>query len=54
MFFKEELLRSIGAVEQHYTPGDYIFREGASPNSIFRLLHNTKTRRCTAYNTFAC
>jgi len=39
MFFKEELLHSIGAVEQHYTPGDYIFREGANPKFYFQIVN---------------
>ncbi|WP_080779942.1 Crp/Fnr family transcriptional regulator [Chryseobacterium phocaeense] len=39
MLFKEELLRSIGAVEQHYNPGDYIFHEGANPKFYFQLVN---------------
>ncbi|MFP3591486.1 Crp/Fnr family transcriptional regulator [Chryseobacterium sp. SIMBA_038] len=38
MFFKEELLRAIGAVEQYYNPGDYIFREGVSPKFYFQII----------------
>lgn len=39
MFFKEELLRSIGAIEQHYNPGDYLFREGAIPHFYFQIVN---------------
>lgn len=39
MFLKEELLHSIGAAEQNYKPGDYIFREGGSPQFYFQLVN---------------
>lgn len=39
MFLKEELLHSIGATEQNYKPGDYIFREGGSPQFYFQLVN---------------
>ncbi|KPH14824.1 Crp/Fnr family transcriptional regulator [Chryseobacterium sp. ERMR1:04] len=39
MFIKEELLHSIGAAEQNYRPGDYIFREGGTPQFYFQLVN---------------
>lgn len=39
MFLKEELLHSIGATEQNYKPGDYIFREGGSPQFYYQLVN---------------
>lgn len=38
MFFKEELLYSMGAAEQNYKTGDYIFREGGSPQFYIQIV----------------
>lgn len=39
MFFKEELLHSMGAAEQHYKSGDYIFREGGIPQFYYQIVN---------------
>ncbi len=38
MSIKEEVLHSIGATEQDYNPGDYIFRESGSPQYYFQVV----------------
>ncbi|UZT99208.1 Crp/Fnr family transcriptional regulator [Chryseobacterium fluminis] len=38
MYLQEELLYSLGAAEQNYNPGDYIFREGGSPQFYFQII----------------
>jgi CRP/FNR family cyclic AMP-dependent transcriptional regulator len=38
MSIKENLLFSIGATEEHYSAGDYIFRESALPQFYYQVL----------------
>ncbi|MBW8523745.1 Crp/Fnr family transcriptional regulator [Chryseobacterium chendengshani] len=38
MFLKEELLYSIGASEENYKPGDYLFHEGGNPQFYFQIV----------------
>lgn len=38
MCISEELLRSIGATEQHYSAGDYLFRQDTLPQFYFYIM----------------
>ncbi|MCY0976933.1 Crp/Fnr family transcriptional regulator [Chryseobacterium wangxinyae] len=38
MSIKEELLHSMGATEEDYNPGDYIFRENGSPQFYYQII----------------
>ncbi|MBW8522146.1 Crp/Fnr family transcriptional regulator [Chryseobacterium chendengshani] len=38
MSIKEELLHSMGATEEDYNPGDYIFRESGSPQFYYQVV----------------
>ncbi|MCX8526435.1 Crp/Fnr family transcriptional regulator [Chryseobacterium formosus] len=38
MSIKEEILHSIGATEQEYSPGDYIFRESGTPQFYYQVI----------------
>ncbi|SUX48717.1 Crp/Fnr family transcriptional regulator [Chryseobacterium indoltheticum] len=41
MLIKENLLYSVGATEEHYSPGDYIFREEAIPQFYYQIVRGT-------------
>ncbi|KQS91677.1 Crp/Fnr family transcriptional regulator [Chryseobacterium sp. Leaf394] len=49
MFIKEELLHSLGAIEEDYNPGDYIFRENGSPQFYFQII--TGEVKLNTYNS---
>ncbi|SHM73506.1 Cyclic nucleotide-binding domain-containing protein [Chryseobacterium carnipullorum] len=38
MSIKEEILHSMGATEENYNPGDYIFRENGSPQFYYQVV----------------
>lgn len=49
MSIKEELLHSMGATEENYNPGDYIFRESGSPQFYYQVV--TGDVKLNNYNT---
>ncbi|MGD1317772.1 Crp/Fnr family transcriptional regulator [Chryseobacterium sp. 2R14A] len=49
MSIKEELLHSMGATEEDYNPGDYIFRERGSPKFYYQVV--TGDVKLNNYNT---
>lgn len=38
MSIQESLLHSVQAIEEHYNAGDYIFREGATPQFYYQIV----------------
>jgi len=48
MIIKENLLYSAGATEEHYNPGDYIFREDTIPHFYYQIV--TGVVKLNSYN----